>query len=165
MIDKKNVKKGLRFNWDGERIEKKESGDNVIHIFPTGEGGHYSISKKSEYPTTFTVVAIDDMLAECMDEDGVRSIVIHIDDIMKFAHVAEYRPKSLPLKSLSDICIVSSYAEDMATTRQVLLQISRWLRTGHKELPFTLAEPFNDECCNTLYAYIVELMKEECKDE
>lgn len=165
MIDKKDFKIGLRFNWDGERIERKEGDNSVTHIFPTGENSYYSITKKDEYPTTFTIAATEGGLIECLDDDAVRSIVMHIDDIAKYAHVAEDRPKSLPLKKLSDIQIVSNYAEDMATMRNVLLQISRWFKNGHKVLPLTLADPFNDECCNALYAYVYELMKKETEDE
>ncbi len=69
---------------------------------------------------------------------------------------------SMPIKvDIKDITVTSTYAEDVATMRQVLLQISRWFKTGHKELPFTFMAPFHDEMCNDMYEFIVELMKKE----
>ncbi len=52
-------------------------------------------------------------------------------------------------------------AQDVAVMRYVLLQMSRWFKTDHKELPFTLIDPFHDGVCNDLYGLIFEKMKEE----
>ncbi len=73
---------------------------------------------------------------------------------------------SVPLKVEYDTVNLALHnAEDVATMRQVLLQISNWFKSKHKTLPFTLKDPFNDDTCNDMYGYIFDLMKDETKEE
>lgn len=55
-------------------------------------------------------------------------------------------------------------AEDVATMEHVLLQLSRWFKTGHKELPVIKKDPFNNENANCLLNYICGCMKEETEN-
>lgn len=55
-------------------------------------------------------------------------------------------------------------AEDVATMEHVLLQLSRWFKTGHKELPVMKKDPFNNENANCLLNYIYGYMKEETEN-
>lgn len=51
-------------------------------------------------------------------------------------------------------------AQDVAVMRNVLLQFSRWFRSGFKELPFLEADPFVDDWCNGMVRDIYGSMSE-----
>lgn len=61
----------------------------------------------------------------------------------------------------SDMCVAFDNAQDVATMRQVLLQISNWFKSEHRSLPLTWESPFNDEICNMAYSVVFQLMKKE----
>lgn len=65
----------------------------------------------------------------------------------------------------TDMCVAFDNAQDVAIARHVLLQISNWFKSKHKQVPFMYAEPFNDEVCNEAFSLIVECMKKEQRDE
>lgn len=177
MIKEKDIKVGAKFCWDGEKIVKDDCA--CLHQFNAVSGGCYSFLNKSEFPTTFTVAGIDTMgNVECAINDGETSIVMGKDDIMRFAHIAGSEEEeleeeldkestlSIPLKTeIGEVILALHHAEDVATMRQVLLQIMNWFKTGHRKLPLTLAEPFNDSVCNDLYGTIFEWMKDEKEEK
>lgn len=91
------------------------------------------------------------------------------DDIMCSAQPADAKAKelhkgslSIPLKvEFGESTLALHHAEDVATMRHALLEISKWFKTKHRELPFILKNPFNDDICNTLLGEIVEFMEDE----
>jgi hypothetical protein len=179
MIKEKDIKVGAKFCWDGERVDASGIGEEFsgyyLHQFGTDERDFsYAFSNKSEYPTTFTIVGLDKIdNIECAINDGEMSIVMGKKDIMRFAHLEDAEPEELHQGSLSvplkvefgESTLALHHAEDVATMRQVLLQIVNWFKTGHRKLPLTLAEPFNDDVCNELYGTIFEWMKDEKEDK
>ena len=180
MIKEKDIKVGAKFCWDGERVDASGIGEEFsgyyLHQFGTDERDFsYAISNKSEYPTTFTIVGLDKIgNIECAINDDEMSIVMSKDDIMRFAHIADTESEelddegslSIPLKAeIGEVVLSLHHAEDVATMRQVLLQIINWFKTGHRKLPLTLAEPFNDSVCNDLYGTIFEWMKDEKEEK
>lgn len=182
MIKEKDIKVGAKFCWDGERVNTSEIdkfNGYYLHQFDTDATGFsYGLSNKSKYPTTFTIVGLDKIdNIECAINDGEMSIVMGKDDIMHFAHIASTEEEeleeeleegtlSIPLKvEIGEVILSSHHAEDVATMRQVLLQIMNWFKTGHRKLPLTLAEPFNDSVCNDLYGTIFEWMKDEKEEK
>jgi hypothetical protein len=174
MIEEKDIKVGATFCWDGERIEMKDSGF-YLHLFDVSSGDFcYTFSNKSKYPTSFTIVGIDELdNVECAINDGETSIVMDKGDIMRSATLADVKAKELHKGSLSvplkvefgESTLALHHAEDVATMRQVLLQIVNWFKTGHRKLPLTLTDPFNDSVCNDLYGTIFEWMKDEKEDK
>jgi hypothetical protein len=173
MIKEKDIKVGAKFCWDGEKMDKNNAG-TCTHILSTVRNGCYSFANKSEYPTIFTIVEMNDYEAECLVNEGAMSIVMSKDDIMRFAHIADAEEEeldddgslSIPLKvEFGESTLALHHAEDVATMRQVLLQIVNWFKTGHRKLPLTLAEPFNDSVCNDLYGTIYEWMKDEKEEK
>ena len=173
MIEEKDIKVGVKFCWDGERVESSPIGQfngYYLHMFDTSyKLACYTFSNKSEYSTTFTIVGISaEGFIECAVNEGETSIVMEKNDIMRFAHIAGTEAEelkkgsvSVPLKvEIGESTLSLHHAEDVATMRQVLLQISKWFKTKHRELPFILAEPFNDDVCNSLLDMIVEYMKD-----
>lgn len=179
MIKEKDIKVGAKFCWDGERVNASEIdkfNGYYLHQFDTDATGFgYSLSNKSKYPTTFTIVGLDKIdNVECAINDGAMSIVMGKDDIIRFAHLEDAKDEepdeegslSIPLKAeIGEVILSLHHAEDVATMRQVLLQIVNWFKTGHRKLPLTLAEPFNDSVCNDLYGTIFEWMKDEKEDK
>ena len=172
MIKEKDIKVGAKFCWDGEKMGMDDG--ICLHQFNAASGDWYTFLNKSEQPTTFTIVGIDTMgNIECAINEGETSIVIEKNDIMRFAHIAGTEAKELKEGSLSvplevgagEITLSLHHAEDVATMRQVLLEISKWFKTKHRELPFILAEPFNDDVCNSLLDMIVEYMKDEKEEK
>ena len=174
MIKEKDIKVGVKFCWDGERVESSPIGQfngYYLHMFDTGyKLACYTFSNKSEHPTTFTIVGIDTMGdVECAINEGETSIVMEKNDIMRSATLADAKAKELHKGSLSvplkvefgESTLALYHAEDVATMRHVLLEISKWFKTKHRELPLILAEPFNDDVCNSLLDMIVEYMKDE----
>ncbi len=65
----------------------------------------------------------------------------------------------------TDMCVAFDNVQDVATTRQVLLQISNWFKSKHRHLPLTWENPFNDEICNDAYSVVVQFMKDEREEE
>lgn len=178
MIEEKDIKVGVKFCWDGERVESSPIGQfngYYFHMLDTNyKLACYTFSNKSEYPTTFTIVGIDTKgYIECAINDGETSIVMEKNDIMRFAHIADAKAKELHKGSLSvplkvefgESTLALHHAEDVATMRHVLLEISKWFKTKHRELPFILAEPFNDDVCNSLLDMIVEYVKDEKEEK
>ena len=172
MIKEKDIKVGAKFCWDGEKMGMDDG--ICLHQFNAASGDWYTFLNKSEQPTTFTIVGIDTMgNIECAINEGETSIVIEKNDIMRFAHIAGTEAEELKEGSLSvplevgagEITLSLHHAEDVATMRQVLLEISKWFKTKHRELPFILAEPFNDDVCNSLLDMIVEYMKDEKEEK
>ena len=172
MIKEKDIKIGAKFCWDGEKMGMDDG--ICLHQFNAASGDWYTFLNKSEQPTTFTIVGIDTMgNIECAINEGETSIVIEKNDIMRFAHIAGTEAEELKEGSLSvplevgagEITLSLHHAEDVATMRQVLLEISKWFKTKHRELPFILAEPFNDDVCNSLLDMIVEYMKDEKEEK
>lgn len=175
MIKEKDIKVGAKFCWDGERVDASGIGEEFsgyyLHQFGTDERDFsYAFSNKSEYPTTFTIVGLDKIdNIECAINDGEMSIVMGKKDIMRFAHLEDAEPEELHQGSLSvplkvefgESTLALHHAEDVATMRQILLQIMNWFKTGHRKLPLTLRDPFNDDVCNELYGTIFEWMKDE----
>lgn len=53
--------------------------------------------------------------------------------------------------------------EDANTIESVLLQLSNWFKTKHKELPLLPYEPFNNENANTLLHVIIDYMRDDMK--
>lgn len=73
---------------------------------------------------------------------------------------------SVPLKlEFGESTLALHHAEDVATMRQVLLQITNWFKSNHRELPLILANPFNDDICNTLFWTVVDFMNDEKEGE
>lgn len=69
---------------------------------------------------------------------------------------------SVPLKvEFGESPLALRHAEDVATMRQVLLQITNWFKSNHGELPLILDNSFNDDICNTLLWAVVDFMKKE----
>jgi hypothetical protein len=174
MIEEKDIKVGATFCWDGERIEMKDSGF-YLHLFDVSSGDFcYTFSNKSKYPTSFTIVGIDELdNVECAINDGETSIVMDKGDIMRSATLADVKAKELHKGSLSvplkvefgESTLALHHAEDVATMRHALLEILKWFKTKHRELPFILEDPFNDDICNTLLGVIVEFMTDEKEKE
>lgn len=170
MIEEKDIKVGATFCWDGERMEKKDSGF-YLHLFDVSSGDFcYAFSNKSKYPTSFTIVGIDELdNVECAINEGAMSIVMDKGDIMRSATLASVKAKelhegslSVPLKvEFGESTLALHHAEDVATMRHALLEISKWFKTGHKELPLILENPFNDDTCNALLGAIVDFMNDE----
>lgn len=72
----------------------------------------------------------------------------------------------VPVKiEVGESTLALHHAEDVATMRQVLLQISNWFKTDRRKLPLLLAEPFNDDTCNSLLDAIVDWMKDEKEEK
>ena len=172
MIEEKDIKVGVKFCWDGEKMGTDDG--ICLHQFNAASGDWYTFLNKSEHATTFTIVGIDTMgNVECAINEGETSIVMGKNDIMRFAHIADTEAKelhegslSVPLKvEFGELTLVLHHAEDVATMRQVLLEISKWFKTKHRELPLILAEPFNDDVCNSLLDMIVEYMKDEKEEK
>ena len=172
MIKEKDIKVGVKFCWDGEKMG---TDDGVcLHQFNAASGDWYTFFNKSEQPTTFTIVGIGaDGYIECAINEGETSIVMEKNDIMRFAHIAGTEAEelkkgsvSVPLKvEFDESTLALHHAEDVATMRHALLEISKWFKTKHRELPFILAEPFNDDVCNSLLDMIVEYMKDEKEEK
>ena len=178
MIKEKDIKVGVKFCWDGERVESSPIGQfngYYLHMIDTNnELACYTFFNKSKYPTTFTIVGINTVgYIECAVNEGETSIVMEKNDIMRFAHIADTEAEELKEGSLSvplevgvgEITLSLHHAEDVATMRHVLLEISKWFKTGHRKLPFILAEPFNDDVCNSLLDMIIEYMKDEKEEK
>ena len=178
MIKEKDIKVGAKFCWDGERVESSPIGQfngYYLHMIDTNnELACYTFSNKSKYPTTFTIVGIGtEGFIECAVNEGETSIVMEKNDIIRFAHIADTEAGELKEGSLSvplevgvgEITLSLHHAEDVATMRQVLLQIVHWFKTGHRKLPLTLEEPFNDSICNELYSIIYDWMKDEKEEK
>ena len=172
MIEEKNIKVGVKFCWDGEKMGMDDG--ICLHQFNAASGDWYTFLNKSEHPTTFTIAGIDTMgNVECAINDGETSIVMEKNDIMRFAHIAGTEAEELKKSSATvplevgagEITLSLHHAEDVATMRQVLLEISKWFKTKHRELPLILAEPFNDDTCNSLLEMIVEFMKGEKEEK
>lgn len=172
MIEEKDIKVGVKFCWDGEKMGTDDG--ICLHQFNAASGDWYTFLNKSEQPTTFTIAGIDTMgNVECAVNEGETSIVMEKNDIMRFAHIAGTEAKELHKGSLSvplkvefgESTLALHHAEDVATMRHVLLEISKWFKTKHRELPFILAEPFNDDVCNSLLDMIVEYMKDEKEEK
>lgn len=172
MIEEKNIKVGAKFCWDGEKMGTDDG--ICLHQFNAASGDWYTFLNKSEHPTTFTIAGIDTMgNVECAINDGETSIVMEKNDIMRFAHIAGTEAGELhedsatvPLEvGAGEITLSLHHAEDVATMRQVLLQIVHWFKTGHRKLPLTLEEPFNDSICNELYGVIYDWMKDEKEEK
>ncbi len=178
MIKEKDIKVGTKFCWDGERVNTSEisklSGYYLHQLDTDVKDFSYAFSSKSKYPTTFTIVGLDKIdNVECAINDGEMSIVMGKDDIMHFAHIAGTEAEelhegslSVPLKvEFGESTLALHHAEDVATMRQVLLQIMNWFKTGHRKLPLILEEPFNDDLCNTLFGAIVDFMNDEKEEK
>ncbi len=167
MIKKEDIKIGLEFRWDKERIEVMDDG-RYGHYYET-DSIPYFLTNDSKFPTLFTISTNGGNTVTCSDCASIRVLVIKKDDIAEYAHIESTKEEELDEGSLSvpskvkfdDMNLALHHAEDVATMRQILLQISRWFKTGHKELPFTFMAPFHDEMCNDMYEFIVELMKKE----
>lgn len=175
MIEEKDIKVGATFCWDGERVDKSTTGEEYSHQFDSNcKNAYYAINNKSKYPTSFTIVGIDELgNVECAINEGAKSIVMDKDDIMRSATLADVKAKELHKGSLSvplkvefgESTLALHHAEDVATMRHALLEISKWFKTKHRELPFILADPFHDDTCNTLLGAIVEWMNDEKEKE
>lgn len=180
MIKEKDLNVGAKFCWDEERVDTSSISGYYVHQLCTDiKDYRYILTNKSEHPTTFTIVGIDTMgNVECAINDGETSITMGKMDIMRFAHIAgteeegleekldEESTLSIPLKvGIGEAILSLHHAEDVATMRQVLLQIHHWFKTGHRKLPLTLRDPFNDDVCNELYGAIFELMKDEKEEK
>ena len=172
MIKEKDIKVGVKFCWDGEKMGTDDG--ICLHQFNAANGDWYTFLNKSEHPTTFTIAGIDTMgNVECAVNEGETSIVMEKNDIMRFAHIADTEAEELKEGSLSvplevgvgEIALSLHHAEDVATMRHVLLEISKWFKTGHRKLPFILAEPFNDDVCNSLLDIIIEYMEDEKEEK
>ena len=168
MIEEKDIKVGVKFCWDGEKMGTDDG--ICLHQFNAASGDGYTFLNKSEHPTTFTIIDIDTMgNVECAINDGETSIVMEKNDIMRSAHIAGTEAEelkkgalSVPLKvEIGESTLSLHHAEDVATMRQVLLQITNWFKSNHRELPLILADPFNDDICNTLVWAVVDFMKDE----
>lgn len=176
MIKEKDIKVGTKFCWDGERVDTSSISGYYVHQFCTDiKDYRYILTNKSKYPTTLTIVGLDKIgNVDCAINDGETSIAMGKSDIMRFAHIAgteeeeldEEGSLSIPLKAeIGEVTLSLHHAEDVATMRQVLLQIVNWFKTGRRKLPLTLAEPFNDDVCNELYGTIFEWMKDEKEEK
>lgn len=53
--------------------------------------------------------------------------------------------------------------EDANIIESVLLQLSNWFKTKHKELPLLPYEPFNNESANILLHVIIDYMRNDMK--
>lgn len=179
MIKEKDINVGAKFCWDGERVDTGSISGYYEHQLCTDiKDYRYILINKSKYPTTFTIVGLDKIgNVECAISDGEKSIVMKKADIMRFAHIAGTEEEeleeelhegslSVPLKvEFGESTLALHHAEDVATMRQVLLQIMNWFKTGHRKLPLTLRDPFNDSACNDLYSAIFEWMKDEKEEK
>lgn len=73
---------------------------------------------------------------------------------------------SVPLKvEFGEPTLALRHAEDVATMRQVLLQITNWFKSNHRELPLILDNSFNDDICNTLLWAVVDFMEKEKEEK
>lgn len=75
---------------------------------------------------------------------------------------ADYKPSDKPCDGLAKAI---DNANDVAVMRNVLLQFSRWFRSGFKELPFMEADPFVDDWCNGMVRDIYDRMSEITKKQ
>lgn len=180
MIKEKDLNVGAKFCWDEERVDTSSISGYYVHQLCTDiKDYRYILTNKSEHPTTLTIVGLDKIdNVECAINDGETSITMGKRDIMRFAHIAGTEEEeleeeldaegtlSIPLKAeIGEVVLSLHHAEDVATMRQVLLQILHWFKTGHRKLPLTLRDPFNDDVCNELYGMIVDWMKDEKEEK
>ncbi len=174
MIEEKDIKVGATFCWEGERVEMRDSGFHLHEFAVKGDDFCYTFSNKSKYPTSFTIVGIDELdNVECAINKGAMSIVMDKRDIMRSAQLADKKAKelhkgslSIPLKvEFGESTLALHHAEDVATMRHVLLQIMNWFKTGHRKLPIILKEPFHDDACNTLFGAIFDFMENEKEEK
>lgn len=88
---------------------------------------------------------------------SLRIEIINNEDNMRYIDFKSEIPET--------VTNIIQNAEDVATMRHVLLELSSWFKYKHKRLPLIIKEPFNNQDCNNLLEFIVDMMKEEMKDE
>ncbi len=119
MIKKEDIKIGLEFRWDKERIKVMDDG-RYGHYYET-DSIPYFLTNDSKFPTLFTISTNGGNTVTCSDCASIRVLVIKKDDIAEYAHIESAKEEELDEDSLSvplkvkfdDMNLALHYAEDV----------------------------------------------------